>query len=90
MSGEIKLPKRVDLSSAMKLVSDLKSAEGGIKVDVSDVDHLGTLGLQALIAAARHAKENGHRFELENVPERVLGQMELMGTSPEHLMEGCP
>lgn len=90
MSDAVKLPARLDLSNAMQLVSDLRAVEGDVKVDASDASHLGALGLQALAAAARKAVANGHTFEMDGTSDRVIEQLKMMGSSPEHLKEGCP
>lgn len=84
----VKLPTKLDLSAAMPLVSDLKGIEGDMHLDATDVNHMGALCLQALIAASRHAKANGHTFKISNVSDKVVDQMALMGLTPENLMEG--
>lgn len=89
MTGHVKLPARLDLSQAIHLVSDLRKIDGDVHIDASEVTHLGALCLQALIAAARKAIDAGHRFEMVGVTDKVLDQMKVMGTAPEHLMEGA-
>lgn len=88
MSEPLRLPERMDLSIAIQLVSDLRAMKGDIVLDGSDVRQLGALCFQAMIAAARKARANGHRFEIRNATERMESQMKTMGLSPEQLMEG--
>lgn len=89
MSGDIKLPARLDLPAAVRLVNELKSHEGPMIVDAADVSHLGALGLQALIAAARDVQKRGDTFQMINSSDKVLDQLKIMGTAPEQLMEGA-
>ena len=89
MTGVLKLPAKIDLTATDQLVSDLRALEGDIAIDASEVTHLGTLGLQALIAASRSAHAAGHAFSFTSVTDRMKEQMQVMGTSPEKLMEGA-
>lgn len=88
MSTTLKLPAKLDLPAVGKLVSELKEAESDVRVDGSDVAHLGALCLQALIAAARKANATGGSFEIIGASDKLVAQMEIMGTSPQKLMEG--
>lgn len=88
MSDPLTLPARLDLSAVTQLVTDLRAMEGDIRVDASEVSHLGALCLQALIAASRQAHANGHIFEISGASEKVVGQMQFMGLAPQQLMEG--
>lgn len=88
MSDVIKLPARLDLPAAVRLVNELREVSGSISVDASEVSHMGALGLQALVAASRDAKTRGDTFEILGSSDKVLKQMKIMGTAPEQLMEG--
>lgn len=88
MSDPYSLPARLDLSAVTQLVDDLRAIEGDIRIDASEVGHLGALCLQALIAASKHAHSNGHAFEMSGASEKVVAQMQFMGLAPEQLMEG--
>jgi chemotaxis protein CheX len=88
MTWPLKLPARLDLAQALPLVSTMREMDGDVEVDASEVRHLGALCLQALIAAARKATADGHRFVMIGATDKVLEQMKVMGTSPETLMEG--
>ena len=89
MSARYKLPARLDLSQAAELAEPLRKMDEDLRIDASDVSHLGALCLQTLIAAARKARASGHRFEMTGVTDKVLEQMKVMGTSPEAMMEGA-
>lgn len=88
MSTALKLPPKLDLSAATQLVSDLRAIEGDMHIDASEVTHMGSLCLQALIAAARHANASDNIFEISNFTQRALDQLSVMGVTPENLMEG--
>lgn len=90
MTRPYKLPARLALPQAMQLVGDLRKIDGDLRIDATEVTHLGALCLQALIAASRRARDAGHRFEMIGVSDRILAQMKVMGTSPEKMMEGAP
>lgn len=80
----------MDLAAAQKLVSDLTEADLSkpLTLDATDVDHLGALCVQAIIAAARSSTSSGGSFKLENVSDRVETQLSMMGLSSAALMEG--
>ena len=91
LTNPIKLPPRLDLAAAQKLLGDVSEADLSqtVELDASDVDHLGTLCVQVLIAAARAAKEAGGKLSISNLSERVESQLETMGLSGDALMEGA-
>ncbi len=88
MTSEVKLPAKLDMPAAIKLVEDLRNISGDIKIDGAEVKNLGSLCLQALIAASKHAHSNGHAFSFTAISERMKNQMAMMGATPEKLMEG--
>lgn len=81
MAETIKLPARMDLSAAQAFVSDLseKNFSNELTLDASDVNHIGALCLQAIIAGARAASEAGGSFVIKDTSEKVQEQLELMG-----------
>lgn len=91
LTDTLKLQARMDLAAAQKLVSDLSEADLSkpLTLDASDVEHLGALCVQAIIAAARGASSSGGSFKIENISERVETQLATMGLSGEALMEGA-
>ena len=88
MSDAIQLPARLDLPGAVALVNDLRDRPGPICLDAAEVTHLGALGLQALVAISRHVTARGDGFEITNASDKFTAHMEIMGASPDSLMEG--
>lgn len=61
--AELTLAPKLDLSQVAGLASDIRAYSGeNLEIDASQVNHLGALSLQVLIAAARHWSEAGHNF----------------------------
>ena len=89
MSDPLQLPERLDLSTALQLVSDLREIDGDVKIDAAKVTHLGALCLQALLAASRDANAKGHTFDIPGLSEKATEQLGFMGITPEQLMEGA-
>ncbi|MEO0936537.1 MAG: STAS domain-containing protein [Pseudomonadota bacterium] len=89
MSDAIVLPERLDLSSVPALAATLRArpADEKLSVDASAVTHFGALGLQVLMSAAIRNNAAGGAISLHRVPDRVLGQMTAMGTSPAQIVE---
>lgn len=88
MSDVVSLPARLDMPAATRLLADLCSIDGAITVDGHAVTHLGALGLQTLVAAARAAIARGDSFTLSDPSDQMIEQMRIMGLSPEQLAEG--
>lgn len=65
------------------------AAQRDVTLDLGKVTLIGALCLQSCIAAARASRAAGHDFHIVNVPDVVLGQMKLMGFSPEGIAEGA-
>lgn len=91
MTNTLKLPARLDLAASQKLVAEMSGADLAqpMTLDAADVDHLGALCAQAIIAASRAAQDAGGKIVIENMSERVEGQLATMGLSSEALMEGA-
>lgn len=91
MGETIVLPPRLDLSSVTGLYTDLCAhSDKDVTLDMEQVTYLGALGLQVMIAAARHAKEAGKTLSLRNISDRIVVQLRLLGATPETIMEGQP
>lgn len=90
MSETIKIPARLDLSAVQNFVTDLSSQDFSkdVTLDATDVNHLGALGAQAIIAAARASSTAGGQFSITNVSEQVEAQLVVMGMSAETLQGG--
>ncbi|MFV2033633.1 MAG: STAS domain-containing protein [Halocynthiibacter sp.] len=89
--AKVKLRPRLGLGEAEPLVKLLGKHTGkDLTVDASAVTHLGTLCLQALIAAARDHAKTGNSFCLVNVNDTCVEQLALFGLSPEAVSGGAP
>lgn len=66
-SGQcLKLPCRLDLTAARGLKADLLALSGrSLRLDASEVTHLGGLCLQLLLAAATHWRLSGQPLVIE-------------------------
>lgn len=89
MTAPISLEARLDLSAAKGLQETLlPRVDADLCIDAADVVHMGALCTQVLVAASRAVRAGGHRFDMINVSDRVLGQLSAMGMSPESIVEG--
>ena len=87
--ANLKLQPRLGLAEAQPLVTALREHSGSdLVIDASEVSHLGTLCLQALIAAAREHAAEGTGFLINNVNDSCVQQLSVYGLSPEALAEG--
>lgn len=91
MTETIKLKPRLDLSAAEALVGDMTKQElsSGITLDAADVNHLGALCAQAIIAGARATLDAGGQMQIINASERVEEQLNTMGLSISALEGGA-
>lgn len=87
----VKLPARMDLSAAPAFVAELTSKDfsGDVTLDASDVNQLGMLCAQAMIAAARSASAEGGKFALTNVNEKVEEQLACLGLTVQDVEGGA-
>jgi len=84
----LELPARLGLGEVKPLIRELReTAEQNVQVDAGNVTHIGTLCLQALIAAARAHIANGTNFTFIATGETCMQQFSLFGLSPD-LIEG--
>ncbi len=86
MSAELALPARLDLPAAKPLAEDIIALRGkDIRVVASDVTHLGTPGLQVLLAAVRSWEADGKTLSFSDPSDSLTEQLALCGLSPEAL-----
>ncbi len=79
----VDLPARLDLSTAAALAETLKAHRGGdVVLDAGKVTHLGTPGLQVLLAARKSWANAGHALALQALPEGVASQLATLGLAP--------
>lgn len=65
MTETLILPSRLDLNEARRLCVDLRiHADGPLTLDASEVEILGGLCLQVLLAARQHWIELGHSLSI--------------------------
>jgi len=80
------LPARLDLSAAGPLAAELRTRLGtDLALDAGKTTHLGTPGLQVLLAARRSWTASGHRLVLENVGDDLAAQLAVFGLAPDDL-----
>ena len=88
MTLRIELQPKLDLRAANSLVDALRHAAGAdVILDASKVSHLGTLCLQALIAAAKDHKTEGTKFVLERASDTFINHLAIFGFSIETFAE---
>jgi chemotaxis protein CheX len=76
------LPSRLDLTTAAALRADLQDRAGAdLMLDASSLTHLGTPGLQVLLAARRTWSEEGLTLAIAEAPASVLDQLRQFGLS---------
>lgn len=84
--ASLALPPRLDLSTAAVLAEDLRALRGSdLVLDAGPVTHLGTPGLQVLLAAVTSWAAAGHTLSLANVPEGLEDQLVQFGLHPADL-----
>lgn len=86
MSAELALPARLDLPSAKPLAEDILAHKGeDLTLEAGNVTHLGTPGLQVLLAAVRSWKSDDRQLSLSNPTEALSDQLATMGLSPQDI-----
>ncbi|MDO5528115.1 MAG: hypothetical protein Q4F71_01820 [Paracoccus sp. (in: a-proteobacteria)] len=75
----LKLPKRLDLTAAKPLARDLGAIEGGVTLDAGEVEHLGGLCLQILLASARSRAQAGYGTALAACSDAFDGAIAQFG-----------
>jgi len=85
----IKLPARLGLGEVNPLIAELsKTSNQDVDIDTTEVTHLGTLCLQALIAAARAHKAAGTAFSFRNTGKVFTQQLAVFGLTCELVQGG--
>lgn len=80
MTAVYPLPARLDLSAAGPLARDLLSRRGAsLTLRADAVTHLGTPGLQVLLAARRSWREDGHRLIVDGPSPSLVQHLALFG-----------
>jgi len=70
MTNTLRLDRVLDLKAAQPLKAALAEHRGAsVRLDASDVERLGGLCLQVLIAARRAWSEEGHDLTIEPAPQ---------------------
>jgi len=91
MAEVLTLPPRLDTTTVGDLSREMTSVltAGTVRLDGSAVTHMGALGVQVILAAARTVKANGGRIEITDLSDRAERQLSYMGITPEFLSEGA-
>lgn len=88
-AARLDLPARLDLAAAAPLAEALKAQIGAdLVLDARGVTHLGTPGLQVLLAARRSWEATGHALCLDGLPEALSAQLGTLGLAPEDFTTG--
>lgn len=76
------LPAVLDLKAASPLKAALLDHRGGdVLIDASDVQRLGALCLQVLLAGARAWSEDGHAYRIEPRSDAFADALTLFGAA---------
>lgn len=90
MTASVVLPARLDSAAAVQLAGELRDCEGAdVVVDASGVEVMGARAAQTLIVAAAAWRAAGHGFSVTAIPEKVRGQLDIMGLADLSLIEGA-
>ncbi|KFE35398.1 STAS domain-containing protein [Thioclava atlantica] len=81
------LPERIDLAAVGALQDALSQAlaEGDLTLDASQVSHLGALGLQLLVSAAKTARAQDRKFSITPRSEAFDEAVSRLGASLDDL-----
>ncbi|WP_299731701.1 STAS domain-containing protein [uncultured Tateyamaria sp.] len=92
MTEPIQLPARLDATELSAFAPRLTEActGGTVQIDAGEVTHMGALGVQLILAAARDQRSLGGTLEICAISERATSQLAMMGLSPQQLSEGAP
>ena len=81
----MKLAKVLDYAAAAPLKAELAAARGTpVALDASEVDRMGALCLQVLLAAGKAWREDGHDFQIADPSLPFLDAVRLMAAG-QHL-----
>jgi chemotaxis protein CheX len=78
------LPRNLDFAAARPLWQELQQARGApVAVDASQVERLGGLCLQVLLAASAEWRAAGHEFRIDAASQAFVTALETMGADLE-------
>lgn len=85
MADAISLPAKLDGFALRDLWTELTQAVANqeMRIDAGDVTHMGALGAQMILAAARDLRANGGDFEMIALSTRACDQLAVMGLTPD-------
>jgi chemotaxis protein CheX len=90
MTAVLSLQEKLDFAAVSALKSEIEAQVGNdLEINASAVEHMGTLCLQVLLAAARDWSRAGHKFQMINASETCLTQLSLHGFNPDTLTKGA-
>lgn len=86
----IKLATRLDSAAAADLHRELSALKGAsVLIDASDVEWLGALTAQVLMAAAATWESDGQSFRLDQPSPALMSCVELLGIPAERIAIGA-
>ena len=84
MTECLMLPVRLDSSGARSLMDMILARRGAaLTLDASQVDVIGALAVEVLVAAGRQWQADGHTLAIANPSDRYAAACKTMGLSPE-------
>lgn len=84
MTAQLTLAPKLDFGAVKDLKTAILDQVGNdLEIDASDVEHMGTLCLQVLLAAANDWATAGHKFQIKNSSDTCLSQLSLHGYTPD-------
>lgn len=89
MTAVLVLPSRLDLPAVGPLAQDILDHAGGdLVLDAGQVEHLGGLGLQVLLAAAQTWDADGAALKVTPRSAAFSHALDVFGLDPTALREG--
>ncbi len=93
MTARLDLDASIGSADAQRLAQELRKSEGAdLVVDACALAHLGALGAQTLVVAARTWAATGHVLTIENLPDEIRAQLADLGldSADPFLTGACP
>jgi len=79
-TSSLALPAKLDADAAHRLKASLLERQGqSLSIDASDVQQMGTLCLQVLLAAKKSWRNEGHDFVMKNPSPAFRDSVALLG-----------
>jgi len=79
-ASSLTLPAKLDADTAHRLKASLLERQGqSLSIDASDVQQMGTLCLQVLLAAKKSWRNEGHDFVMKNPSPAFRDSVALLG-----------